>query len=236
VALFPSTDDAGFEIPVYTATGDIVDRRRSNCDIDKDDDVCGILLNLERIDGLFDLAVDQPFVDSQIFKTNPSVAKYPQAFLHNIGQIQARRPLPLLTPSLYKINNVIATREEVAEENPGRVLNDDLDLVAPPSPPHHALVATSVQVYNRLLHHIAPRANEHAATLGQVTAAMAGKSARSDADRRKAEQAASKIRTYLPHTLLRHTAESLHASKDLRIEQVYVLRMSMVEERHQNGT
>jgi hypothetical protein len=159
------------------------------------------------------------------------------AFLRNVGQIQARQPLPLLAQPLQTVNNTIAQREQASDDDEAtpHEFDENGDMIEPTRPPMHAIFGVSIQMYNRMLHFVAPRANEHEAVCGHLTAAKGGFYANTPTDKERARKAENKIQFHLPHERLQQAALSGHASKDLRLEQVYVVDLDKVHPDHRNG-
>lgn len=238
----PLLDADGYEIPLWDHHGHRLQRRQRECDLDDAERHCGILLNLNTIDQMFNNVheiIEPCYVNAEVYRSTDSVAKYPMAFLRSIGQIQARQPLPLLAQPLRTVNNTIARREEPSDDEHIQAapheFNENGDMIEPAHPPMHAVFGTSIQMYNRMLHFVAPRANEHEAVCGHLTAAKGGFFAQSSTDKERARRARNKIQFHLPHMRLQQAALSGHVSKDLRIEQVYVMDFDKVHPDHQNG-
>lgn len=241
----PMLDADGYEAKFWTATGERILRRKLTNEAFESDPTnrCGILLNLETVERLFTQSPEEPYYNREVYLANEEVTKYPLAFLRNIGQLQARQPLPLLVPALREANDVVALRENANDDNdsedneeaePG-VLDDDGNVVPAQRPALPAVFGVGVQMYNRMLHYVAPRANEHEAICGHVTAAYGGHWASSPADKARAARAQQKVSRTLPHERLQAASYSGHASKDLRVEQVYVMDLDKVHPDHRNG-
>src|SRR5271156_1891256 len=96
----PLTDDVGYEVKFFDGDGRRIRRREANVDLDDPTSTCGILLNLPSVDHMMTQSFDEPFHDSKVFISNPTIHKYPMAFLRDAGQIQSRQPFPLLTTPL----------------------------------------------------------------------------------------------------------------------------------------
>ena len=239
----PLTDADGYEVKFWTSEGRRIQRRElQDNDFESDPtNTCGILLNLDTVEQLFTQSFEQPYFNPEVYISNEEVTKYPMAFLRNIGQLQARQPLPLLVPALRNVNDAIALRENANDndddddEEEERVLDDDGNLIPAQRPALPAVFGVSVQMYNRMLHFVAPRANEHEAICGHVTAACGGHWATTPADKGRATRAQQKVSRTLPHQRLQSASLSGHASKDLRVEQVYVMDMDKVHLDHRNG-
>ena len=244
----PLTDADGYEVKFWTSEGRRIPRRELEDDDFESDptNTCGILLNLDTVEQLFTQSFEQPYFNQDVYISNEEVTKYPMAFLRNIGQLQARQPLPLLVPALRAVNDAIALQENANDnddddddndddEEEERVLDDDGNLVPAQRPVLSAVFGVSVQMYNRMLHFVAPHANEHEAICGHVTAACGGHWASTPADKARALRAHQKVSRTLPHQRLQSASLSGHASKDLRVEQVYVMDMDKVHPNHRNG-
>jgi hypothetical protein len=239
----PMTDPDGYEVKFWSSEGDRIPRRRQADENfeSNPNKICGILLNLDTVERLFTQSLEQPYFNREVYLSNDEVTKYPLAFLRNIGQLQARQPLPLLVPTLQEVNEVIALRENAndddsdEDEEEPRVMDEEGNIIRAQRPALPAVFGVSVQMYNRMLHYVAPRANEHAAICGHVTAACGGHWASSPTDKARATKAQEKVSRTLPHQRLSAAALSGHASKDLRVEQVYVMDLDKVHPDHRNG-
>jgi hypothetical protein len=202
-------------------------------DLEDPSSICGILLNLPTVDNMMMQSLHLPYQDSRVFISHPTVHKYPMAFIREAGQIQSRQPFPLLTAPLQAINDLISIHETLG--NSTHMLDEEGNIIEEQGPALPGIFNVSFQIYNRMLHFIAPRANEHEAILGHVTAALGGEFAHTTTDKGRASRASANIHRRLPHERLQMASSSGHASKDLRVEPVYVMDMNKVHPDHCNG-
>lgn len=191
----PLLDRYGFERRIWDHRGRRIHRQVVE---EENQRPSGILVDLEKIDDLFRSGdVHQDSRDGRFLET---VFKYPYAFIRNSGSVQARRPLPLFQPLLRSINTEIA------------------------KPDQHAVYATDVQLYNRSLHFISPRANEHPALHGLTTARFLSAYARTNKDKKTGAKIETAMGNSLPYQRLEIKTTSPHVEPDLRIEQVLVIQ------------
>jgi hypothetical protein len=229
----PLVDSVGYEVKFFDQRGRRIRRRVEDVDLDDPLNICGILLNLPTVEEIFTLSPDTPYHNSDVFISKPTVNKYSMAFIRDAGQIQSHQPFPLLTTPLKEVNEFIALREESSDHF--HTLDDDGNVIDSPGLALPAIFNVSFQIYNRMLHFIAPRANEYEAILGHVTAALGGRWANTPTDKAQAQRASAKIQRRFPHERLRLASSSGHASKDLRVEPVYVIDMNKIHPDHRNG-
>lgn len=189
-------DDYGFEKKIWDVNGNRI--RRINFHQYTGPKRAGILVNLSTIDELF--RSGPVYDDARDVKFTDVVFKYPHAFIQNSGSVQTRRPMPFCEPILEDINI--------------RIAMEGL----------RAVYVSSVQLYSRSIHYIAPRANEHPSPHGQVTARYIAPFARTRPEKNAAAKAIHKLGNRLPYQNYNKKIRSEHVKPDLRIEQVFVIR------------
>lgn len=189
-------DRFGFERKIWDVNGNRIPRLefREYTGTER----AGILVDLSSIDQLFRSAA--VYSDGRDVKLADRVDKYPHAFIANSGSVQSRRPIPMFEPIINSINAEVA--------------KDGL----------HAVYISSVQLYNRSIHFMFPRASEHPSPHGQVTARFLAPFARSRSEKTAAEKATRKLNDRLPYQNYNKKIRSPHVRPDLRIEQVFVIR------------
>lgn len=175
---------------------------------------------------------------------NKTVDTYTFGLLPGVGSIQTRQPCPSFVPVYKKINSKVGRdvndpddSEDYSEDEEPSIGDTGFRDTAAPPPRHHRkpVVASDVQIYNNLSHSLSPRANQHAALLGQVSAAMSGFWARTPKDKSKAVVTENKIMHHLPYEMLETKINAGSVPTALRFEQVFTIDMDDVLPGHQNG-
>jgi hypothetical protein len=228
---FPLLDGQDTEIPIYNRRGKRVARRQFI--VQNDTEHCGLLLNLKDVHELFNYDGDILVNESDMFIRDSTIHKYSMGYLHDIGQLQTRQPIPLYASQLQAINESVAQRVEVADAE-YVIGDDDLPEMAQGAA-KTAVFGTASQIYNSFLHFMAPFANEFIIQQGCVTAAYSGQWADKPNLQLKREKACNHIKFNLPHEQLRNAINSGNGTPDLRVEQVYVIHMDELLPEHKNG-
>jgi hypothetical protein len=224
LALLDMKDHRGREIRVYDQSGRRVNRRKI---VDRlNDNPCGVLLNLSTVERAFTEGGPPPYYSPLDMVVSKVVDKYPAAFIREAGSIQTRQPLPSFTPIIADINERLAARRTHAVN---QVLNDDNELVPEDLGPQQAVFTTSTQIYNRSLHYLAPRASEHVALHGEATAAAGAMFVSNPSNKRASREALRRVEHTLPFERLEEKFDGPHLSKDLRVEQVHIIRSNRIK-------
>jgi hypothetical protein len=191
-------DDEGREIPIYNSDGDRIRRR----EVGPNEGVppCGVLVNLENIQALFDpyTSTDHDGEDSSTHSSEledayaPKVDAYPLAFLRTVGNLQANGIPPCFYPLVTEINREVGKRQESQEEpdgswwaEDGRNSSEDREdgRRSEQVPTLRAVKPVSSQFYNYMMHRVATRAGRYDAQQGTVTAAISGGFAKTERHR-----------------------------------------------------
>jgi hypothetical protein len=189
----PLLDDKGREIPIYDADGNRIRRREvgENFDVPP----CGVLVNLENVQTLFE--PDKEFDGDERDDASttsweledgqaPRVDAYPLAFLRTVGNVQASGIPPCFYPLVTEINHTVgkgdpSDRSRRGED--GRDSSEDEDEDEATSERVRTLRAVkpvSSQFYNYMMHRVATRAGQYDSQQGTVTAAISGAFAKTD--------------------------------------------------------
>jgi hypothetical protein len=220
---FALLDDDGNEIPLYNSLAVRVPRRYIVQNVAKPP--CGVLVNLENIQGLFNtntsstIDVDIEYLDDQDDRRpspsrvddDPSVhvEAYPLAFLKTAGNIKATGVPYCFSPLITKINKSVrknhqnphnhATPAAAADHDQSDHMPLDSDPDASYSEStYQAIKPVSSQFYNYLTHRVASRAGRHDAQQGSVTAAISGAYATTDKDKKAAKTKQQYCKNALP--------------------------------------
>ena len=222
----PLLDDKGDEIPLYDYKGVQIPRRVIVEDLDKPP--CGVLVDLKRIQGLFNpdtsatIPNDSDVISSQQDDPSVRVDAYPLAFLKTAGNIKASGVPHCFYPLLTKINNSVrknlpeypapynparpddadqgenAAGGQAAEDAEGRAQQEEDPQAPHLQPTYRAVRPVSCQFYNYMAHRVASRAGRHDSQQGSVTAAISGAFAKTDADERTAKRKQAYCNNGLP--------------------------------------
>jgi hypothetical protein len=217
-------DERGREIRIYDSSGRRISRRKVVRR--KTDDPCGVLVNLSTIERAFSEGGLPPYYNPQDMVVSRVVDKYPAGFIRDAGSIQTRQPMPSFTPIIAEINECIAGRRTHATN---RVLNDDNELVPEDLGPQQAVFSVASQMYNRSLHYLAPRAGEYVVLHGEATSAAGAMFTSNSSNARASREALRRVEHTLPYERIEEKLGEPHLSKDLRVEQVLVVRSNRLK-------
>jgi len=120
-----------------------------------DKPLCGVLLNLKTIEQFYAIGQvnndSDDGLDANDYESSLHVSVYPQAFLKNVGHIQADGISPAFRETLGNINTTITTKyndeenEDHKDDKEDEVLIDSgLEIVS----------GISSQVYNEMIHRV----------------------------------------------------------------------------------
>jgi hypothetical protein len=186
----PLLDEEGEEIWVYNERGFRVPRR--NPMFSKKTGEAGVMVDLRKVHDLFNRDMleqaDDDMSDDEFEDlpepTRVTVYGYPQAFLHDIGHIQANGVPDGIKDAIEQLNNsvgrVIRDRESDSEDEDSDAHSEDPIQACPIS-------GISCQFYNAIMHRTRPRTNQHDAQLGTITNALAGTHAKGIKELRRAK-------------------------------------------------
>lgn len=169
------------------------------------------------------------------FIQRKTIDHYPLAFLDNIGSLQARQPFPPFHKASKDVNRKIA-RQMSGDDNVTTVQEADPNF-APEYPVQSlaAVVPTSVQMYSLISHLLSPNANENRSKHSEVTAAIAGAFAVTQAEKDKAKLARDRLQTGLTAETFFRLIEQTPTAPPLRIEQVFYYDMDSLKPEYHNG-
>lgn len=217
---FPLLDENGNEKRVYDPNGKRVLRRYPLINYTKPP--CGVLLNLLTCEALF--VLDPSMLDDG--QEPIRVSLYPQAYLRKIGHMQASSILPDFQEIVDKINKKVTRERNDEDEN-----EDDEDFVLR----RPALTGVKFQAYNEMVHRWTDRHGGMDVQQGALTAAAAGRYARSTKDAAAATRTAASVSGLLPHHKMAQKLSNGECPRDLRLEQVYILDLNLLPAEHRNG-
>jgi hypothetical protein len=230
-------DDEGQEIPIYDENSVQIPRRLVVEDTAKPP--CGVLVDLKKIQGLFnpDISATIPD-DSEIISNHcyedPTirVEAYPLAFLKTAGNIKASGVPHCFYPLLTEINNSVRIDPEdlnpdIEEDGDGE--QNGQGRAAPKQtfaphlePTYRAVKPVSSQFYNYMTHRVASRAGRHDSQQASVTAAISGGYANNASDQKKAEDKQKYCNNGLPSERFHNRINTVrHCPRSCRAELVY---------------
>lgn len=191
---FNLVDEDGVEVPVYNSDGLRVARR--TIEVDPDEPPCGVLLDLARIQNLFNPDMSDVDYDNLVHSSQGQddphvrIEAYPLAFLKTVGNIKATGIPHSFYPFLADINRSV--RSDPAAD-PTSTNDADGLLEREEGPPHlrstyQPVKPVSSQFYNYISHRVASRAGRLDAQQGSVTAAISGAFALSSKDEKTARE------------------------------------------------
>ncbi|KAH9018524.1 hypothetical protein EDB84DRAFT_1442390 [Lactarius hengduanensis] len=193
----PLLDPRGHEIPIFDSEGEAI--RRRDPVKDSEDPPCGVLMNLENINALFNPNREYP-LDSEDSSTDYDhldpqfvhVDAYPLGFLRVAGNVQAKGIPQCFYPVLTKINQ--STCKDLNETTDGDSdasdawHGDQEDISSYSMRRARVVRPVASQFYNYISHRVASRAGGFDAQQGTVTAALAGAFAQTVKDRATAHK------------------------------------------------
>ena len=247
---YPLVDEKGIEKPIYLPSGKCVSRRKPI--INRNEPQCGVLMKLEKIQGLFNPSTewdqDTDLInDSDDEQTRTvKVDVYPLGFLKTAGNIQATGIPHCFYPVIAKVNRSVRKDPNLpsshshssTSSDQGSSDNDSDDdpmfLSNGPCPPHvgGAPVVRPIasQFYNFLAHHTATQAGAHDSQRGTVTAALAGGFAQGSVDKFAARQLRDYCGNALPADRFRHSISIDDCPTSLRAEFVYSVNVRALKD------
>jgi len=233
-AAFPLHDDDGNEVPVFNAKGESVNRQRFSPV--QGARPGGVFVALDRIGRLFSDS-QRTYINPDDYVRVPTINKYPIGFMANIGSIQTRQPFPPMSQTVQLINKEVGRipDQEAEDEDEYDGVDDDGELIRASERPMTAVFGNATQIYNLSNHSYAPRANEHRALHGHLTAAASGVFSTTAAHRHAAEAANEKIRHHLPIDGFEMLSEQPAFSAKGRVEQVFVIMVDRLRPEMTNG-
>lgn len=202
---FPLLDDEGNEIPIYNSLGVQIPRREII--VDENQPSCGVLMNLQGIQGLFNpndlpTARESQHTDDSASSASSKeeddlfvrVEAYPLAFLKTAGNIKATGVPHCFYPLLTSINKSVRRNHHVdafsSNDDPRTDATDDsaggYDGSSGLLSTYQAVRPVSSQFYNYMSHRVASRAGRHDSQQGSVTAAISGAFALTQKDKNTA--------------------------------------------------
>jgi len=231
---FPLHDEDGNEIPVFNTNGESVNRQQF-API-RDAMPGGVFVALDRVGRLFS-DPRRTHIHPDDYVRVPTVNKYPIGFMATLGSIQTRQPFPPMSQTLELVNKVVG---QVPEPDPNDEdeydgVDDDGELIRASERPMTAVFGTATQIYNLSNHSYAPRANEHRALHGHLTAAASGVFATTSAQRKIAKAANDEIQYHLPIEGFEMLSEQPAFSAKGRVEQVFVILVNRLRPEMRNG-
>jgi hypothetical protein len=233
LAEFPLQDRRGESLPIFDVNGNSITRMRARPLPGAQS--AALFLALEKAKTLFR---NHPVSTRELpYVRGNNVDKYPIAHLPNIGCIQTRQPLPLFHPIVQRINRrigrVITPDED--EHIPELEVDEDGDIINHDGVQKHPIFGTHTQCYNLSTHHFAPRANEFRVLHGQVGAAASSWFPLNATTRQRGQTAVQKIAAHLPFEALEAQIESGNVPTMLRLEQVFVVNLSDMDDQYKTG-
>lgn len=248
----PLLNDDGQEIPIYDENGDRIRRR----EVGPNEDVppCGVLVNLENIQALFDpYSVEHEHKhehehdgeDGSIHSSEledayaPRVDVYPLAFLRTVGNLQANGIPPCFYPLVTEINRTVGKRRRSPDvdrswwDDDRSKSSEDEDAERPEGVGMATLRAVkpvSCQFYNYMMHWVATRAGQYNSQQGTVMAVISGAFARTERHKEIASDKQLHCNRGLPsdHFHLRFSLEDCLTS--CRAELVYTVDVRALED------
>jgi hypothetical protein len=188
ITKLPLVDNDGAEIHVFDGNSRRIIRRTA---IEDEGPSCGVLMDLENIDPLFNRTDTEQTDDNDAGSAPPvghrvKINAYPLGFLRVAGNIQANGIPHCFHPTITQINENVGIEQE-AQKTPDP--NDDVYMADLNQT--HPLSAAAVkpiasQFYNQIAHRIATRAGRLDSQQGSATAALSGAFAQTEKDRAKA--------------------------------------------------
>ena len=158
------------------------------------------------------------------------VSVYPQAFLRNVGHIQADGISPAFRGTMANID-VALTAEYDDDDNDEQdeadeaLINSGAQIVS----------GISSQVYSDLLHRTRGTAGQHDVQQGKVTASVTGGFATTTKNIAIARSKQLSCRNALPHEKFTQKINLPDCPRSLRYEHVYQVDTSLIPKRRRNG-
>jgi hypothetical protein len=158
-----------------------------------------VFVALDRVNRLFSDS-RRTYINAKDYVRVPTINKYPIGFMANVGSIQTRQPFPPMSQTLQLINKDVGRipQQDPNEEDVYDDVDDDGELIRASERPMTAVFGNATQIYNMSNHSYAPRANEHRALHGHLTAAASGVFATTTAHRNIARTANEQIQHHIP--------------------------------------
>jgi hypothetical protein len=209
----------------------------------------GILVDLKKVHNLFTTRSrfddDNDDDDDQRERRHVKVYGYPQAYLHDVGHVQANGVPDALQTAIDEMNNITGRRiqeyndssdNEGDDDDDGDDNEDSYDDSDEPRKRRQRspVSGISCQMYNHVMHRIRPRANQHDAQLGALTNTLAGTYARGSKGRRTAQRFRDACLKQLPHDHFQQRLQD-DIKTGLRLEAVYKIVVPMMKVELQTG-
>ena len=190
---FPLLDEDGQEVPIYDVKGHRIKRRAAF--IDCSESPCGVLMDLQNIQALFNSDEYFPNDDNDLIDSNSpethqahhvNVDAYPLGFLRVAGNIQASGVPQCFHPIIREVN-------ESVRRQPSPTYSEVYEDTLTEEHMQHALPSARVvkpitcQFYNHITHRITTRAGRLDSQQGTVTAALSGAFAQTHKDQTTAK-------------------------------------------------
>lgn len=226
IATFPPLNADGLERRVYNEDGLRLPRRRGMAE--RGAPSYGVLVNLRRMESLYNGtdALNVPRDDQYGPGLRPArraikYFAYPQACLLSVGHCQANGVIPSVDDVVYDLNYSI--------------LGHDPDADAPSA--FEFIWASTSQMYNVSAHRYrAQGARYHDAQRGELTALAAGTYATSTRTKSTAQRYQYETAFDLPHQRFSEKIKDRTLPRDIRLENVYILRIDRLQRDNQTGT
>jgi hypothetical protein len=233
-ASIPLHDEDGNDVPVFNARGESVNRQQFRPVPNARP--AGVFVALDRVGRLFSDS-RRTHVHPDDYVRVPTINKYPIGFMANIGSIQTRQPFPPMSQTLQLINKEVGRVPDQGTDDEDQYdgVDDDGELIRASERPMTAVFGTATQIYNLSNHSYAPRANEHRALHGHLTAATSGVFATTTAHRNLAKAANEEIQHHLPIEGFEMLSDQRAFSAKGRVEQVFVIIIDRLRPEVVNG-
>jgi hypothetical protein len=223
---FPLETEEGTEIAIYNTEGKRIARREAHV-IDGEEGRCGVLMNLETVQGFFNPDPPPPRYDDDPEEMDSVVNEgsgvdinvYPLGYLRTIGNVQANGVPHCLYRKLTEVNQKVRN-----DPNPPSPMSDGES-----SPRERSLQAAAVvkpicsQFYNYFSHRAAARAGALDSEQGTVTAAIAGSWAQTTRDKLTAWGKRRQCETEMPSDAFHRRIELPACPTACRGEVVYTV-------------
>lgn len=236
----PLHDELDQEMRIYDSNGRKI--ARQNASISNSTIPCGLLVNLRTVTSLFhshdDMDIDEDLFDEdennrQRLKRNKlSLSIYPQAFLHDYGNIQAKGSLELMQPIIQRLNSDFLQ----LINNTGNDEDDD-DNEHNPLPNTSLITAISTQMYNEFMHQAATQAGALDVVRGRMSSALAvpPNDRATQSNLRMGDALQRYCNLALPHARSVERMDVTDCPTALRVESVYIIDMKSIQENKRNG-
>jgi hypothetical protein len=216
----PLTDANNHEINIYDSDGYRIPRRYPMHEGHQPP--CGLLADLTKVRDLFKTPGDafddddeRSVIDLEEEEDPLTINVYPQAYTRQLGHFQANNVPSGFQPLITSLNDTL--RADIHDRQP-------------------VIRGVACQAYNHIQHCLTERAGGLDVVHGQITAALAGVTAKGPKAIRAHDKVMQAIREGLPHErVARKLGRKNVLSRAWRVEPVFVINVQGLEARFRSG-